>query len=291
MSTLHRSSGQLVEAPPLRHRRSAASMHDAESLERTIPRGRHERDEDQTPAVDQRVWLDHLEFARTGDAAVLARLVAEYERYARSLARRMWRDGEPSEDLDQVALEALVVALRRFDPERGIPFPAFATPTILGSLRRHYRDQGWLVRVPRRVHEFAVAERDTTDRLVVRLGRQPTAAELATEMCVDLDVVLEAQDALHARNTRSFEAAGPDGQLLGDQVGAEDGRLSASVDRVALMEAIRTIDGPAKELLHLYFFEERSQSDIAEHLGISQMQVSRLLSAVLRRLRSQVGPR
>ncbi|WP_421121658.1 sigma-70 family RNA polymerase sigma factor [Aquihabitans daechungensis] len=277
-------------APP-RRLRAAPSAEDAAGLERTIPRGRHEHDADPTPAVDHRVWLDHVHFARSGDPVVLARLVSEYEGYARSLARRMWRDGEPSEDLNQVALESLVVALQRFDPERGIPFPAFATPTILGSIRRHYRDQGWLVRVPRRVHEFAVAERAATERLVVRLNRQPTTQELAREMRTDIDSVLEAQDALHARNVRSLETSGADGRLLSDLVGTEDGDLAASVDRLALIDAMRTLDEPAKELLRLSFFEERSQADIALQLGVSQMQVSRLLAAILRRLRTQVGPR
>ena len=274
-----------------RRRRGHASARDRADLERTIPRGRDERDRDPTPGVDQRVWLDHLCFARTGDPDVLERLVREYERYACSLARRMWRDGEPNEDLSQIAMEGLVAALRRFDPERGIPFPAFATPTILGALRRHYRDHGWLLRVPRRVHEFAVAERAATERLVVRLGRQPTAPELAAELGVDVDEVLEAQDALHARDMRSFDAAASDGWLLGDHVGAEDDRFGASEDRAALRGAIATLDEPARQLLHLYFFEERSQAEIAERFGVSQMQVSRLLAAVLRRLRSRIGPR
>jgi RNA polymerase sigma-B factor len=266
-------------------------VQDRLGLERTIPRGRDRDDEDRTPGVDQQVWLDHVCFARTGDPAVLERLVLEYEPYARSLARRMWRDGEPNEDLIQVALESLVGALRRFDPERGIPFPAFATPTILGALRRHYRDHGWLLRVPRRVHEFAVAEREATERLVRQFGRQPTAPELARAMGMDLDEVLEAHDALHARDMRSFDSTGTDGWLLGDNLGAEDERFTAAEDRAALAEAIRVLDGPARELLRLYFFEERSQSEIADLMGVSQMQVSRLLAAILRRLRNRVGPR
>ena len=260
-------------------------------LERTIPRGRDEGDEDQTPAVDRRVWLDHVTFSRTGDPAVLARLVSEYERYARSLARRMWRDGEPSEDLEQVALESLVASLRKFDPERGIPFPAFATPTILGSLRRHYRDHGWLVRVPRRVHAFATAEPAATERLAVRLGRQPTAPELAAEMGIEVDDVLDAHDALHARNVRWFEAAESDGQRLGDLVGSDDRRFASAEDRLAVADAMRDLDPSAQQLIYRYFFEERSQADIAAQLGVSQMQVSRLLAAVLARLRRQVGPR
>jgi RNA polymerase sigma-B factor len=141
------------------------------------------------------------------------------------------------------------------------------------------------------VHEFAVAEREATERLVVQQGRQPTAPELAAAMGLDLDEVLEAQDALHARDTRSFDSADTDGWLLGDHIGADDERFAAAEDHVALAEAMKILDPPARELLHLYFFEERSQSEIAALLGVSQMQVSRLLSAVLRRLRNRVGPR
>lgn len=255
------------------------------------PRGQSVQDADRSPSVDEQLWLDHLRLARTGDGAVLARLVAEYERYALALARRLRRDGEPAEDLDQVALEALVAALRRFDPERGVPFVAFATPTIIGSLRRHYRDHGWLLRVPRRVHEYAVAQREATERLASTLGREPTAPELASELGMDLDLVLEAQEALHARDLQSFDAPGPDGDNLGDRTGSDDVRLAMCEDRVAVAAAMATLDERAKELLRLYFFESRSQSEIADLLGMSQMQVSRLLAAALRRLRSRVGPR
>ncbi|MBX3286769.1 MAG: sigma-70 family RNA polymerase sigma factor, partial [Actinobacteria bacterium] len=161
----------------------------------------------------------------------------------------------------------------------------------LGALRRHYRDHGWLVRVPRHVHEFAVAERTAREGLVARLGRQPSPAEVARELGVSLDSLLDAEDALHARNTWSLSAESDGGSALGDRLGREDRHLAAVDDRVAVTDALRGIEDSARELLYLYFFEERSQADIAERLGVSQMQVSRLLGAVLRRLRSRVGPR
>jgi len=237
------------------------------------------------------VWRDHERYARDRDPAALDRLVREYGRYARSLAERMHRGHESIEDLEQIAMEALVVALRRFEPERGLPFPALATPTILGALRRHYRDQGWLVRVPRRVHELATALRDATAHLTVVLGRAPTVAELARHLDVAVDTVLEAQEALHARDTRSIDASFGDDRRLVDDLGGDDPGLSAAEDRLAAADAIGTLGARDRELLRLYFVEERTQSEVAEVLGVSQMQVSRLLSSVLRRLRQRVAPR
>jgi len=261
---------------------------DRATAERTIPRGSNRSDSDPTPAVDAAIWLDHVVYARTGDPRVLDRLVREYEGYARSLARRLHRDHDSHEDLDQVALEALVVAIRRFDPERAIPFPAFATPTILGALRRHYRDHGWTLRVPRRVHEFAMQERVVADQLALRLGRTPTGQELAEAMGLSVDALLEAQDAIHARRTLSLDADASTGPGSPQLPQADSGFREAE-DRLVAAEAIATLDDPARELLRLYFMEELSQSEIAARLNVSQMQVSRLLAAVLRRLRVRVS--
>ncbi len=141
------------------------------------------------------------------------------------------------------------------------------------------------------MHEVAIAEPVATENLVARLGRQPTAPELAAEMGIDLDHLLEAHDALHARNVRWFDSRGSDGRSLGDEVGWEDRQYASAEERVAVCEALDALDQPARELLHRYFFEERSQSEIAADLGVSQMQVSRLLASILRRLRVRVGPR
>jgi RNA polymerase sigma-B factor len=241
------------------------------------------------PAVQADVWLDHVLVARHRDPDALARLVHEYDRYARSLASRLHRSNEPHEDLDQIALEALIVALHRFDPERGIPFPAFATPTILGALRRHYRDHGWLVRVPRRVHDYTVAERTVVDRLMVERGRAPTTAELAEALGMTIDEVLLAQEAVHARDARSLDAVVGDELRLVDQLGREDGRLAGADDRMVAAAAIAQLDEDDRELLRQYFVEERSQASIAEERGVSQMQISRLLASILRRLRANAS--
>lgn len=268
---------------------TAADHLDLVVAERSIPRGRDADDPDRTPAVDADLWHAHVRYARTSDARQLDALVAEYDRYATSLARRLHRDREPREDLDQLAREALVVALQRFDPERGLPFVSYATPTILGALRRHYRDHGWLIRVPRRAHELATSARTTSERLLAELGRQPTMTEVADALGVPVDDLLLAQDALHARETSSLDALGRDGAPPSDHVGADDPAFDRVEDRTTLAAAMATLNDASRELVRLYYFEGRNQSQIAEEMGVSQMQVSRLLSAVINRLRQQVA--
>src|SRR6478735_5027158 len=146
----------------------------------------------------------HARYARTHRRSDLTRLVKEYGGYASGLARRMHRGGEPLEDLEQVAAEGLVLALGRFDPDRGVPFPAFAKPTILGSLKRHFRDLGWAVRVPRQVHDLAGPFREARDRMAGQLGRQPTTAELALQLGVPEKALDEVAKATRARTTSSL---------------------------------------------------------------------------------------
>lgn len=256
--------------------------HLGDAVEATIPR---EVAEGGRPSVPWNLWHDHVLFARSGDPDALGRLVDEYSSYARSLAARMARGNESREDLDQLALEGLVVALRRFDPDRGIPFPAFATPTILGALRRHYRDHGWLVRVSRRVHEIASAQRDAVETLTNRLEREPTEAEVAEAIGVEVRVLDEARRALQARGTRSIDSVVDDGPSLGARLGVDDGGFERCEERIALRNALAELEPEERSLLGLYYFEERSQADIASMLGVSQMQVSRLLRSIVRRLR------
>lgn len=239
--------------------------------------------------VDPDVWRDHVRYAERRDPETLARLVDGYDRYACSLAARMQRGREPRDDLDQVAREALVLALNRFDPARRLPFAAFATPTILGSLRRHYRDRGWLLRVPRMVHELTTAAHATTERLTMELGRTPTVAEVADAMNVDLDDLLMAQEAAYARDASSLDAPSFDGHTIGGRIGVEDHELDLTEDRVALIDAMETIDDRGRQLLRLYYFEDCTQAEIGRRLGISQMQVSRLIAGVLRQLRNQMA--
>jgi RNA polymerase sigma-B factor len=241
------------------------------------------------PGVEERVWLLHVRYARTRCARTLDELVVEYDRYAAALAVRMHRDHEHLDDLRQVAREALVGALHRFDPERQVPFPALATPTIIGALRRHFRDRGWAVRVPRRVHEIATAARRAEEQLTAALGRPPRPEEVASHLQIDVDDLLEVLDAVHSRNAVSIdEPLEPGGEPTGAALSSGDARFSQVDERLALRGALENLDEREREVVRRYFFEEESQSAIAERFGVSQMQVSRWLSSIVRRLRADL---
>lgn len=257
---------------------------------RTVPRGDDARDWSSRPGVPIDLWLLHVRYARSGAPEHLDALVSEYEQYALSLARRLRRDREPSDDMDQVARESLVVALKRFDCDRRLPFPAFATPTILGALRRHYRDHGWSIRVPRRVHELAAPAREAADRMAVALGRQPTVDEVAAELGITPEELLEAQEAVNARTPSSLDSAPtPDRPSPHDLVGGDDRYLLVAEDHVALSQAMEHLTSRDREIIGLYFFDELTQSQIAARYGVSQMQVSRWISSILARLRSRIA--
>jgi RNA polymerase sigma-B factor len=256
---------------------------------RTVPRGDDARDWSRRPGVPLSVWLLHVRYARSGSAEDLGALVGEYEQYALSLSRRLRRDREPSDDLDQVARESLVVALQRFDCERGLPFPAFATPTILGALRRHYRDHGWSIRVPRKVHELAVPAREAADRLTTELGRAPTPDEVAQELGIETAELLATQQAAAARTPASLDStATVDGPSQHEVIGDDDRNLLVAEDQVVLAQAIELLGDRDRDVIRLYFFEELTQSQIAERYGVSQMQVSRWISSIVKRLRSHM---
>jgi RNA polymerase sigma-B factor len=253
----------------------------ADRVERTLWAGAAAR-----PVVDIDVWLLHVRYARDRDDATLTTLVETYRPHAEAQARRHYRRGEPIDDLTQVAYEALVRALQRFDPERSKPFLAFAKPTIVGSLRRHFRDVGWAIRVPRRVHELASPARDATELLTHDLGRPPTPGEVADFIGVDESEVLEAMTAEDARTTTSLDAPDTASGLQADQViGRPDRGFVGIENRTALLQSLQHLSGDDRDLLQMYFVDERTQSQIAEVLGCSQMQVSRLLRKAVRQLR------
>jgi RNA polymerase sigma-B factor len=238
------------------------------------------------PAVDLAVWTDHVRYARDRDEATLARLIERYRPHAESQARRHYRRGEPIDDLTQVAYEALMLALARFDPGRSKPFLGFAKPTIVGSLRRHFRDAGWAIRVPRRVHELASPVRDAQELLTHDLGRPPTPGEIADFIGVEEGAVLEAMTAEDARVTTSLDAPDPASGLQAEQViGRFDRGFVGIENRTALLQSVQRLSDDDRRLLQMYFFEEHTQTQIADVLGVSQMQVSRLLARAVRQLR------
>jgi RNA polymerase sigma-B factor len=228
------------------------------------------------------------EYADTKDPALREELVTAHIGLAEYLARRFTNRGEPLDDLVQVASLGLLKAVDRFDPERGLEFSTYATPTIVGELKRHFRDKGWAVRVPRRVQELHLRLGSVVSVLSQELGRSPTIGEIAQAASVSEEDVLEAIEAGHAYRFTSLDApSGSDDEgTLATQLGEDDQALIDSEHRVALSPLIARFPPRERTILHLRFFEGLTQSEIAGRLGISQMHVSRLLARSLAQLRA-----
>jgi RNA polymerase sigma-B factor len=229
------------------------------------------------------------EYAVTRDRGLRDELITAHMGLAEYLARRFTNRGEPLDDLVQVAALGLLKAVDRFDPERGLEFSTYATPTIVGELKRHFRDKGWAVRVPRRVQELHLRLASVVGLLSQELGRSPTIGEIAQAAVVSEEEVLEAIEAGHAYRFTSLDApSGNDDEMsLSAELGAEDQGLIDSEHRVTLSPLIAQFPPRERMILHLRFFEGLTQSEIAGRLGISQMHVSRLLARALAQLRSQ----
>ncbi|HEV3401957.1 MAG TPA: RNA polymerase sigma factor SigF [Acidimicrobiales bacterium] len=228
------------------------------------------------------------EYAETHDPQLRTELVTAHIGLAEYLARRFTNRGEPLDDLVQVASLGLLKAVDRFDPERGLEFSTYATPTIVGELKRHFRDKGWAVRVPRRVQELHLRLGTVVSTLSQELGRSPTIGEIAHAASVSEEDVLEAIEAGHAYRFTSLDApSGADEEgTLATQLGGDDQALVDSEHRVALSPLIARFPPRERTILHLRFFEGLTQSEIASRLGISQMHVSRLLARSLAQLRA-----
>ncbi|MEQ7010395.1 SigB/SigF/SigG family RNA polymerase sigma factor [Actinopolymorpha sp. B17G11] len=235
--------------------------------------------------------------SETGQAAAhdwRAQLVLDHLYLARRLANRYSGRGEPVDELVQVAMVGLVQAANRFDPDRGSPFTAYAVPTILGELRRHFRDYCWSVHIPRPLHDLYHAVLQANDRLTGKLQRTPTVRELAAHLDVGEDQIVQAQESASAYSALSLDvpasADGTDSDSLPlrDLLGSED----TALDRVEQREAVRDVlaEVPPREakILTLWFFGDRTQAQIAEEMGMSQMHVSRLLAMTLANIRSAV---
>ncbi len=243
-------------------------------------------------AVDRqdRAELQRLfrEFAKSRDSALRDQLVSAHMGLAEHLARRLANRGEPVDDLIQVASLALLKAVERFDPERGLEFSTFATPTIVGELKRHFRDKGWAVRVPRRIQELHLRMGTVIGELTQREGRSPTVGEIAQATSASEEDVLEAIDAGHAYRLASLDAPGATGDEnpLASRLGQEDPRLNESEQRATLLPLLEHLAERERLIVHLRFFEGKTQSEIAGALGLSQMHVSRLLARSLAELRA-----
>ena len=241
-------------------------------------------------SVEPDLWEAHVLYARTRDGRTKELLVDRYLPYARSLAMRSFRHREPLDDLQQVATEGLLVALDRFQPTRRRPFLAFANPTISGMLKHHYRDTGWSLRVPRWVHDLAQPIRRAREMLEQDLGHPPTDAEVADLLDVDEAQVRATRRAERARNASSFDAVvSPDDRAPGPQLPVHDPLFDQVENWTALVQTVSILSAEDRELLWLYYVENLSQAKIAARRGVSQMQISRHLGGVVRRLRSHLA--
>ncbi|MFI4989408.1 MAG: SigB/SigF/SigG family RNA polymerase sigma factor [Solirubrobacterales bacterium] len=235
---------------------------------------------------EQQLFARHQQ----GDRLAREELVRRFMPLARSLARRYDRSSEPFEDLLQVASLGLLKALDRFDPDMGHPFASFAVPTILGEMRRHFRDAGWSVHVPRGSQERALKVRDAQERLANERGRAPTVQELAEYLELGQDDVIDALQAIQAYESLSLDAPRPgatdEATSYGDAMGEEDERYELVELDATVSAVLGRIPQRERQILRMRFVDDLTQTEIAARVGISQMQVSRLLRRSLDQLRA-----
>ncbi|HEX9481910.1 MAG TPA: SigB/SigF/SigG family RNA polymerase sigma factor [Solirubrobacteraceae bacterium] len=224
------------------------------------------------------------------DECAREELVRRFMPLARSLARRYGRSSEPFEDLLQVASLGLLKAIDRYDGERGHPFQSYAVPTILGEMRRYFRDSGWAIHVPRGAQERALKVRDAQERISNQSGRAATVNQLAEYLEIDVEEVIDALQAIRAYETVSLDAPRGGGEddvvPYGDTIGRDDERYELVELDATVSTALGHLPARDRLVLQLRFVEDLTQTEIAERVGISQMQVSRLLRRSLDQLRA-----
>jgi RNA polymerase sigma-B factor len=244
--------------------------------------------------VDRALDERFAEYRRTGDRRLRDELVEAHVPLAQYLARRFAHRGEPHDDLLQVALLGLLKAVERFEPDRGLQFSTFATPTIVGELKRHFRDRGWAMRVPRRVQELHLQLSRAVGAMSQSQGRSPTPKEVAAFLGVSEEEVLEAMEAGGMYRLASLDAPAPAAEDGGDLLGMV-GDDDPALEQVEHAEELSTLLGalPEREraIVYLRFFRGLTQSEIATRIGISQMHVSRLLARSLAQLRQETRNR
>ncbi|MFE0678388.1 RNA polymerase sigma factor SigF [Streptomyces sp. NPDC058867] len=269
----------------------------------------HERDDDQaaqatrheTPAREAqaqdrtgaRALFIELRGLKDGSpeyAELRNKLVRMHLPLVEHLARRFRNRGEPLDDLTQVATIGLIKSVDRFDPDRGVEFSTYATPTVVGEIKRHFRDKGWAVRVPRRLQELRLALTTATAELSQLHGRSPTVHELAEKLAISEEEVLEGLESANAYSTLSLDVPDTDDEspAVADTLGAEDEALEGVEYRESLKPLLEDLPPREKRILLLRFFGNMTQSQIAQEVGISQMHVSRLLARTLAQLREKL---
>ena len=233
-------------------------------------------------------------YKEEGDEEAREQLIVSHLNLVRFLASKFKNRGEPLDDLMQVGTIGLIKAIDRFDPARGLEFTTFATPTIMGEIKRHFRDKGWSVRVPRRLQELSAKVNQATDDLTRELQRPPSVAEVAERLDATVDEVLEAMESSTAYSSVPLEGTGQDADddapSVLDHYASEDSDLAASDDRMVIEDAISSFTPREQEAVRMRFEQGMTQVEIAEKLGISQVQVSRLLRKVLKQIQERLEP-
>jgi RNA polymerase sigma-B factor len=264
-------------------RRASAAA--ARELPQT-PKGKLAWDKERTRELFRRYKED-------GDEAARDELVVSHLNLVRFLSAKFKNRGEPLDDLIQVGTIGLIKAIDRFDPERGLEFTTYATPTIMGELKRHFRDKGWSVRVPRRLQELSAKVNQTTDELTKELQRSPSTEEVATRLGVTVDEVLEAMESSSAYSSVSLEGPATDDDdapAIIDHYASVDQDLAASDDRMVVEDTVRNFSPREQEIVRMRFEDGLTQVEIAKRLGVSQVQVSRLLRRTLKKLQDKIDP-
>lgn len=233
-------------------------------------------------------------FKEEGDMDAREKLVMSHLNLVRFIANKFKNRGEPIDDLIQVGYLGLLKAIDRFDPSRGLEFTTFATPTIMGEIKRHFRDKGWSVRVPRRLQELSAKVNQATDTLTSQLQRSPTIAEIADYLDATVDEVLEAMESSSAYSSVSLEAPSgaddDDTPSVIDRYATEDSDLAFTDDRIIIEEALASFSPRERDVIEMRFLKGMTQIEIAEKLGISQVQVSRLLRRTLKKIQDKIDP-
>ncbi|MFD5428364.1 SigB/SigF/SigG family RNA polymerase sigma factor [Streptomyces sp. NPDC127084] len=252
--------------------------------------GPNGRNDDRSEARSMFITLRGLPEGSPERAELRNQLVRMHLPLVEHLARRFRNRGEPLDDLTQVATIGLIKSVDRFDPERGVEFSTYATPTVVGEIKRHFRDKGWAVRVPRRLQELRLALTTATAELSQQHGRSPTVHELAERLGISEEEVLEGLESANAYSTLSLDVPDTDDEspAVADTLGAEDEALEGVEYRESLKPLLEGLPPREKRILLLRFFGNMTQSQIAQEVGISQMHVSRLLARTLAQLREKL---
>jgi RNA polymerase sigma-B factor len=243
-------------------------------------------------ATDLLLAMTALPAQHPSRAATRERAIEAWLPLANHLAHRYSGRGEPTDDLRQTAAIGLIKAIDKFDPIRGVDFAGYAIPTIIGELKRHFRDRTWDIRVPRRLQELRLSISEANSSLLQTLGRSPTVADIAARLQVTEEEVLEGLEGARAYNAVSLSTPIGDGERateLGDLLGGADPDFELAELRTTLGPALATLDQREQKILSLRFYGNLTQSQIADQIGVSQMHVSRLLTRALTKLRGQLS--